>query len=125
MKKLLLLLLTGVLVFPVGGCAPEEEAPIGMAVEFMDHAACAYIAQDMGWYEEEGLELTAWEDDPAFDLDQHLLRISQAAAADEEGLRAVASELMSRQLDLSKPLWQFHLIEPYGSGCALLGRVHH
>ena len=61
MKKLLLLLLTGVLVFPVGGCAPEEEAPIGMAVEFMDHAACAYIAQDMGWYEEEGLELTAYE----------------------------------------------------------------
>jgi len=35
--------------------------PIGMAVEFMDHAACAYIAQDMGWYEEEGLELTAYE----------------------------------------------------------------
>jgi NitT/TauT family transport system substrate-binding protein len=32
-----------------------------MAVEFMDHAACAYIAQDMGWYEEEGLELTAYD----------------------------------------------------------------
>ncbi len=27
----------------------------------MDHAACAYIAQDMGWYEEKGLELTAYE----------------------------------------------------------------
>jgi len=35
--------------------------PIGMAVEFMDHAACAYIAQDMGWYEEEGLNLTTYE----------------------------------------------------------------
>jgi NitT/TauT family transport system substrate-binding protein len=32
-----------------------------MAVEFMDHAACAYIAQDMGWYQEEELELTAYE----------------------------------------------------------------
>ena len=32
-----------------------------MAVEFMDHAACAYIAQDMGWYEEEGLNLTTYE----------------------------------------------------------------
>ena len=32
-----------------------------MAVEFMDHAACAYIAQDKGWFEEEGLELTAYE----------------------------------------------------------------
>jgi len=61
MRKILLLLLAGLLfLVPFGGCT-EEEAPIGMAVEFMDHAACAYIAQDMGWYEEEGLELTAYE----------------------------------------------------------------
>jgi len=32
-----------------------------MAVEFMDHAACAYISQDKGWFEEEGLNLTAYE----------------------------------------------------------------
>ncbi len=38
-----------------------EGASIGMAVEFMDHAACAYISQDKGWFEEEGLELTAYE----------------------------------------------------------------
>ena len=34
---------------------------MGMAVEFMDHAAGAYISQDKGWYEEEGLNLTAYE----------------------------------------------------------------
>jgi len=62
MKKLLGLLLAGILVFiPVGGCAETEEAPIGMAVEFMDHAACAYISQDKGWFEQEGLRLTAYE----------------------------------------------------------------
>jgi len=62
MKKLLVLLLAGLLaLIPAGGCAPEEEAPIGVAVEFMDHAACAYIAQDKGWFEDEGLELTAYE----------------------------------------------------------------
>ena len=32
-----------------------------MAVEFTDHAACAYISQDKGWFEEEGLKLTAYE----------------------------------------------------------------
>lgn len=32
-----------------------------MAVEFMDHAACAYISQDKGWFEEEGLNLTSYE----------------------------------------------------------------
>ena len=62
MKKLGVLLLAGLLgLIPFGGCTPKEEAPIGMAVEFMDHAACAYISQDKGWFEEEGLKLTAYE----------------------------------------------------------------
>jgi NitT/TauT family transport system substrate-binding protein len=62
MRKLVLLLLAGLLfLVPVGGCAQQENEPIGMAVEFMDHAAGAYIAQDMGWYEEEGLDVTAYE----------------------------------------------------------------
>ena len=47
------------------------------------------------------------------------------APQDEVGLRAMVSELMSKQLDMSKPLWHFHLIEPYGGGCAIVGRVHH
>ena len=62
MKKLLILLLAGLLILiPLSGCATKVEAPIGMAVEFMDHAACAYISQDKGWFEEEGLKLTAYE----------------------------------------------------------------
>jgi NitT/TauT family transport system substrate-binding protein len=64
-KKLVLLVLVGLLVLiPVTACGQpplEDNEPIGMAVEFMSHAACAYIAQDMGWYEEEGLNLTAYE----------------------------------------------------------------
>ena len=46
---------------PIAGCGKQEEAPIGMAVEFMDHAACAYISQDKGWFDEEGLKLTAYD----------------------------------------------------------------
>jgi len=62
MKKLLVLFLTGLLILiPISGCAPKEEKSIGMAVEFMDHAASAYISQDKGWFEEEGLKLTAYE----------------------------------------------------------------
>jgi len=61
-KKLLVLLLAGLLLFPaISGCASQEKEPVGMAVEFMSHAACAYISQDKGWYEQEGLELTAYE----------------------------------------------------------------
>jgi len=62
MKKLLILLLAGLLVLtPIVGCGKKEEAPIGMAVEFMDHAACAYISRDKGWFEDEGLKLTTYE----------------------------------------------------------------
>ncbi|RLC71782.1 MAG: nitrate ABC transporter substrate-binding protein [Chloroflexi bacterium] len=62
MKRLFVLLLIGlVAVIPIGGCAPKEETPIGMAVEFMDHAACAYVAQDKGWFKEEGLNLSSYE----------------------------------------------------------------
>lgn len=62
MKKFFILLLIGFLVFVflVEGTA-QEEAPLGMAVEFMDHAACAYISQDKGWFEEEGLSLASYE----------------------------------------------------------------
>lgn len=65
MKKISILLLIISLffasIFIVGECVPEEKASIGMAVEFMDHAACAYISQDKGWFEEEGLNFTSYE----------------------------------------------------------------
>ncbi len=63
MKKLLSLILSGLLLVASGGCTQEyqEGTPIGMAVEFTDHASCAYISQDKGWYGEEGLEVAAYE----------------------------------------------------------------
>jgi NitT/TauT family transport system substrate-binding protein len=61
MKKFLLLLLIGFLILVSLGEGKQEETPLGMAVEFTDHAACAYISQDKGWFEEEGLILTTYE----------------------------------------------------------------
>jgi len=62
MKKVFILLLSGLLVFAsFGECASLNSSRIGMAVEFMDHAACAYISQDKGWFEEEGLNLASYE----------------------------------------------------------------
>lgn len=62
MKRRLALFLVGLLaLIPLAGCPTPQEQPMGMAVEFMDHAACAYISRDKGWFEEEGLKLTAYE----------------------------------------------------------------
>jgi WS/DGAT/MGAT family acyltransferase len=44
---------------------------------------------------------------------------------DQAALQDAASLLASTQLDLSRPLWQFHLIEGYGHGSALICRLHH
>jgi NitT/TauT family transport system substrate-binding protein len=62
MKKFFILLLIGFLILvSLGEGAAQEETPLGMAVEFTDHAACAYISQDKGWFEEEGLNITTYE----------------------------------------------------------------
>jgi NitT/TauT family transport system substrate-binding protein len=60
-RQLVLLLIALLALVPVVGCPTPKETSIGMAVEFMDHAACAYISRDRGWFEEEGLKLTAYE----------------------------------------------------------------
>lgn len=43
-----------------GGEADTEQVPIHMAVEFVDHAASAHIAKHKGWFEDEGLHVTAF-----------------------------------------------------------------
>jgi len=58
---LVITLLIFVSVFIMGECVSKKKASLGMAVEFMDHAACAYISQDKNWFEEEGLNLTSYE----------------------------------------------------------------
>ena len=61
MRPPIFLLLGLLVLIPIAGWAERAEVPIGMAIEFTDHAACAYISQEKGWFEEEGLKLTAYE----------------------------------------------------------------
>lgn len=66
-----------------------------------------------------------WQVDPHFELASHVRRIALPPPGDYEALREQVSQLMSTPLDPTKPLWQIHLIEGYGGGCALLVRIHH
>jgi diacylglycerol O-acyltransferase len=66
-----------------------------------------------------------WEDDPDFDLNYHVQLATLPAPGGQAALQDVASLLASTQLDPSRALWQFHLIEQYGEGCALICRLHH
>ena len=66
-----------------------------------------------------------WETDPHFNLDLHLQRIALPAPGDQAALQDLVSDLMSMPLDFSRPPWKFYVIENYGEGCAIMGRLHH
>lgn len=72
-----------------------------------------------------GVGIPRWEDDPNFDLDAHLHRIALPAPHDQQALHDLVGDLMSMPLDFTKPLWQYHLVENYMGGCALICRLHH
>ena len=77
----------------------------------------------------------AWEDDGHFDLDWHVQlaalpgrgdrRRLEKEGAEKRALERFVSQLASSPLDKHRPLWQFHLVESYEGGSALVARLHH
>jgi diacylglycerol O-acyltransferase len=70
----------------------------------------------------------SWVTDEDFDLDQHVVphKLKRRRGRSERAaLQDFAGELATTPLDPARPLWQFHLIEDYEGGSALIARVHH
>ena len=64
MKKFILLVISGIMLFGISGCSKKQgtaEKSVKIAVEFTTHSACAHIANQKGWYEEEGLTVASYE----------------------------------------------------------------
>jgi WS/DGAT/MGAT family acyltransferase len=70
-----------------------------------------------------------WEDDPNFDIDQHLVRIGLPGRGGKAELQKLVATLASQSLDPTRPLWQFHVVENYRDrridGHAIIVRIHH
>jgi WS/DGAT/MGAT family acyltransferase len=69
-----------------------------------------------------------WEEDTGFDLARHVLPMTLDIAPGEterHALQRLCGQLATTPLDPSRPLWQFHLVETYEGGSALVARVHH
>ncbi len=66
-----------------------------------------------------------WTEDPHFDIDAHIQRTALPGKADKTELQKLVSELASTPLDPWKPMWQFHLVENYEGGSAIIVRIHH
>nr|HDN00479.1 nitrate ABC transporter substrate-binding protein [Deltaproteobacteria bacterium] len=60
-KKRGLLIIVLILCFSSNLTFAQERQKIGMAVEFVNHAASAHIAKNKGWFEAEGLSISSFD----------------------------------------------------------------
>lgn len=71
----------------------------------------------------------SWQEDPDFDMGWHVQRTALpgrgGAVSEKKALQRLVSQLASTPLEHSRPLWQFHLVERYQGGSALVARIHH
>ena len=67
-----------------------------------------------------------WETDRDFDIDRHVGAHRRCPGrAGKRELQALVSRLVATPLDPARPLWQFHLVDNYDGGSALIVRIHH
>ena len=65
-------------------------------------------------------------EDPDFDLDYHVRRVSLPSPGGAAELCDLVADLASRPLDRSRPLWEFHVVEGLADGrIGIVSKVHH
>ena len=63
-----------------------------------------------------------------FDIRRHVVIEKLPAGSkrrEQQALQVRLAELAVQPLDMAHPLWQFHLVENYQGGSALMARIHH
>jgi len=66
-----------------------------------------------------------WIPAAGFDLDAHVHHVAIARPAGAKELAAYIGDLVGRPIDLSRPLWETHIVDGPGAGSALVTRFHH
>ena len=67
-----------------------------------------------------------WEEDPHFDLDEHLRWMRLPDRATDADARAMAVSLAAAPFDRTRPLWEFTVLEGLSDGrAAMVQKMHH
>jgi len=66
-----------------------------------------------------------WSDDEHFDTARHIKRTRLPGASNKAELEKFVADLASTPLDPEHPRWQFHIVEDYQGGAAVIARIHH
>lgn len=73
-----------------------------------------------------GLQRPAWVEEPHLDLDAHVRRAAVPAPGGRKELDDLVAEIMSRPLDLHRPLWEMVVVEGLERDrTAVVARLHH
>src|SRR5258708_13325944 len=111
-----LMMIVGVMMFERGLNVRDVKRIIGARFLAYRRFRCRAVQDAAGAW---------WESARKVDIDAHVRRLRLPGGAGKEELEALVSELASTPLDPSRPLWQFHLVENYAGGSALITRIHH
>jgi len=65
------------------------------------------------------------KDEERFAIDNHVSHIALPTPGGDRALRKLVSELMSTPLDMTKPMWQVHLVDGYDGASVVVARIHH
>ncbi len=66
-----------------------------------------------------------WESVADFDIDHHVVHVALPGNGGKKELQALVSRLAGAPLNPAHPLWQFHLVDNYDGGSAVIARIHH
>jgi diacylglycerol O-acyltransferase len=84
-----------------------------------------HLAPALTWRLDGSADSPAWEPDPDFDLERHVLEHRHHRPVDPDGLHTCVARLFEQRLDRSRPLWQMDVIELERGERALVWRIHH
>jgi WS/DGAT/MGAT family acyltransferase len=79
-------------------------------------------------FKQRAIETTAaafWETDTHFDIKRHVVKTALPGRGGRRELQDLVSRLATTPLDPAHPMWQFHLVDHYEGGSALIVRIHH
>jgi WS/DGAT/MGAT family acyltransferase len=66
-----------------------------------------------------------WEEARRFDIADHVRRVELPAPSGLGALKRLVARLAPRPFARGRPWWEFHLVEHYDGGSALVVRIHH
>lgn len=66
-----------------------------------------------------------WQSDEHFDIGHHIKRIRLPGDGGKAELERFVADTASQPFEQSHPLWQFHIVEDYEGGAAVVARIHH